>query len=343
MTVNELDTENAALRRKIMGYITSQAIFAMSTLGLADLLGDEPAAAVDLAAAAGADADALQRFLRVLAAEGLFVESPPGTFALTPMGGLLRSDVPGSLRHFCSLMAGEAYTAWSGAAHSLRTGGPAFDAVFGQPYFEWLAEHPAASARFDRAQAGLVVLRLRPLLNRDWTGVRTVVDVGAGNGQLLTSLLAEWTHLRGVLFDLPHVVAGAAHVLREAGLAARCRCVGGDFFRDMPTGGDVYVLAQILHDWDDDHAVAILRQCRGAMDADGRLLILEHVVHEDGQPHPAKMLDLHMLVMLGGRERTETAWRELLARGGFAAVDISHSARSSLIEARPDRTDMELV
>ncbi|MEU5881423.1 methyltransferase [Spirillospora sp. NPDC047279] len=326
---------NADVRRKIMGFIVSQAIHAVCELEIPERLAAGPATTAALAESAGADADALRRFLRVLAAEDLVTQEPGDTFALTPAGRLLCADEPGSLRHFAELMSGEAYVAWSRAAHSLRTGEAAFDAVYGSPYFDWLAGHPEEAEAFNRAQAGLVELRLLPLLEWSWGGAGTVVDVGGGNGVLMSALLAARPELKGVVFDLPHVVDEASRTLDAAGLGDRARCAGGDFFAGVPDGGDVYVLAQILHDWADDEAVAILRRCREAMPGDGVLLLLEQVVPEDGGPHPAKLLDLHMLVLLGGRERTAGEWEALLGRGGFGLAAAAQGPRSTLIEARP--------
>jgi len=326
---------NSLLRRKIMGYIVSQAIFAVTELDVVEHLDGEALEVEELARRVGADHDALRRFLRVLTAEGLFVEEPSSTFAVTPLGALLRRDTSGSLRHLVTLMAGEAYQAWSAATHSVRTGRPAFDVVFGKPMFDWLGDNQDASVVFNEAQAGLVALRLEPLLELDWTGVGTVIDVGGGNGRLLKVLLSRHAHLHGVLFDQPHVAQEAELSLGEGDLSTRCGVVGGDFFSAVPSGGDVYVLAQILHDWDDARAAQILRRCAQAMAPDARLLILEQVIPEDSAPHPAKLLDVHMLVLLGGRERSESTWRRLLAETGFQLVGIDHSARSSLIEARP--------
>lgn len=328
---------NTLLRRKIMGYIVSQAILSVNQLRVPDLLGDGRLPLPDLATAAGADVTALRRFLRVLAAEGLFAEVSPDVFELTPMGGLLRTDVPGSLSHLAELMAHEAYQAWSAAVHSLRTGKPGFDQVYGIPYFSWLAKNADAAEQFDRAQAGLVRLRLLPLLDRDWSGVRRVVDVGGGNGVLLATLLAKFPELTGVLFDRPHVLIGSEAVLANAGVADRVLLQGGDFFVGVPNGADVYVLSQILHDWDDDRAMVILRCCHEAMPASGRLLILEQVLPEALEPDPAVLLDLHMLVLLGGRERTEKDWRELLGRSGFTLNDLVRGPRSALIVATPER------
>ena len=326
---------NASLRRKIMGFIVAQAIHAVTEAGVVDQLAAGPRTVAELAGATGTNADALHRFLRALAGEGLFVEGPPNTFTLTEIGALLRTDAPGSLRHFSRLMVGEAYQVWELAGHSLRTGEAAYQVRFGAPLFEWLAEHPDKAAEFNAAQAGLVQLRLLPLLERDWTGVRTVVDVGGGNGTLLSELLPRHPHLSGILLDLPHVAEQAATRLAEAGLAERVRCQSGDFFTGVPAGADAYVLAQILHDWDDEQAGMILQGVRAAMPDHGRLLVLEQAVPEDGRPHPAKLLDLHMLVLLGGRERTESDWHALLGKAGFAVTAISQHARSCLIEAKP--------
>lgn len=319
-------TGYADVRRMIMGGVLAQAVHAVTELGVVDRLAAGPATAAALAADLGADEDALTRFLRALAAEGLFtVES--GKYALTPAGAELRSDVPGSLRHLSRLMTGEAYRVWELASLSLRTGGPAFETMFGAPLFDWLAARPDRQAEFAEAQAGLVRARLRPLVERSWAGVGHVVDVGGGNGMLLSALLAANPGLRGTVFDRPGVVPA-----EEPG---RCRFVGGDFFTAVPPGGDVYVLAQILHDWDDERATRILRRCRAAMSGEARLLVLEQVVPEDGGPHPAHLLDLHMLVLLGGRERTEGDWRRLLAAGGFAVREVTHGERSSVLEAVP--------
>jgi hypothetical protein len=323
------------LRHKLMGFLLSQAIVAVAELGVADELAHGPRSAGDLAGAVGADPDALRRFLRTLAGEGLFVEQPPGTFGLTEMGQLLRADQPGSLRHFATLMTDEAYDAWGQARYSLRTGRPAFPKVFGEPLFDWLAGNPEAAARFNGGQAGLVELRMQPLLERDWAGVSTVVDIGGGNGALLRALLNRYPGLNGVLLDMPGVAAEAERMLDGTALAGRMRCVGGDFRAAVPAGGDVYVLAQILHDWDDEQATAILRRCRQAMPAQASLLILEQILPEGNRPDPAKLLDLHMLVMLGGRERAITEWRDLLAASQFAVSSVTRHSRSCLIEARP--------
>lgn len=325
---------NECLRGKIMGYLVSRSIAAVCELGIPDRLADGPVPASTLAPAVGAHPGALSRFLRVLAAEGLFDEVEPDVFALTPLGALLRADTPGSLRHLVELMGGEAYEVWGAAEHSLRTGDAAFPQVHGQPYFEWLAAHPDAALRFDEGQAGLVELRQIPLLDRDWSGMTTVVDVGGGNGALMCRLLAGNPHLSGTVFDRPQVVAAAAPALAGFGVTGRSSVAEGDFFDRVPPGADAYVLSQILHDWPDREAARILHTCREAMHARSRLLLVEQVLPEGAGSSAAALLDLHMLVLLGGQERTRAQWEHLLSQAGFRLESVTEGPRSSVLEAR---------
>ncbi|MDV7353442.1 methyltransferase [Rhodococcus oxybenzonivorans] len=326
---------NNRVRKQIMGYIVSQAIAAVCELGVPDKLSNGSRSLPDLATSVGADADALGRFMRVLVAEGLFMEEAAGRFALTEAGELLRVDTPGSLRHLVGLMSKEAYTVWGHSLHSVRTGKESFTEAFGRPYFEWLSDNPSASDEFDRCQAGLVEVRLLPLLNRDWAKTTTVVDIGGGAGTLIETLLGSHPHLRGTVFDLPHVVAESASKFCSADIGDRTTVVGGNFFEEVPQNGDVYVLSQILHDWDDESAGKILGNCRRAISGNGRLLIVEQVLPEVATAHPMALLDLHMLVLLGGRERTATEWRRLLSGHGFTLESITPGPRSSVIESVP--------
>lgn len=329
-------TLNHRLRLKIMGYIISQAIWTAAELDIASKLADGPLTAAQLAVAVGAEPDALGRVMATLTAESLFTEDECGRYSLTRLGELLRGDVPGSLRHFSLQMGAEAYLAWSGALQSVRTGQPAFKQVFGAPYFDWLAAHPETEARFTRLQSDLVIRRLEPLRAISWPPHGFVVDVGAGDGTLLVELLAGRPGLTGIAMDLRHVADAARLQVAQAGLADRIRCVGGDFFHAIPGGGDYYILAEILHDWGDDDAAAILRQCRKAIPSHGRLLLLEQVIPDGQGQHPVRLLDLHMLIMLGGRERTREQWRALLKRSGFNLESVTAAERSCLLQATPD-------
>jgi len=212
------------------------------------------------------------------------------------------------------------------------TGEPAFDQVYGSGFFDFLAEHPDTSGTFDRAMAAGSQGRVADLLSYDWTGIERVADIGGGNGAALGVVLASNPHLRGVLFDLPTAVVAADEVLRDAGVLDRCDIVGGDFFTDSLPPADVYVLSQILHDWNDERASAILRNCRRTLADDGRLLLVEGIVPDGPEPDFGKLFDLHMLVLVGGKERTESEWRALLAQERFEFRQVTPDG---LIEARP--------
>jgi SAM-dependent methyltransferase len=232
-------------------------------------------------------------------------------------------------------MGAAPYRAWGEALYSFRTGRPAFEQVYGEPYFDYLAAHPEAGDVFDRAMAGGAQARVTALRGYDWSGVSTVADIGGGTGSLLTSLLTEHQTLRGVSFDLPHVAAKAADSFAAAGLAGRSEALGGDFFTDALPRADAYVLSSILHDWDDEHGLAILRNCRRSLPDHGRLLLLEHVVPPGSAPSWSKHLDLHMLILLGGKERTEAEWRLLLGETRFRLVRVEPGAGTDLLEAVP--------
>jgi O-methyltransferase domain/Dimerisation domain len=319
----------------INGYMVTQAVGAVAELGIADLLAAGTRSVDDLAATVGVDRDALHRLLRALASCGVFVGDLDGGFALTEVGELLRSDLDGSLSPYACMMAGAHYRTWAHVLDSVRSGVPAFERIHGKEYFEWLSDEPAEAEQFERAMAGTAAYRAPVLLDYAWSAVTTVVDVGGGNGALLTALLTRFPTLRGILFELSDALNDALRRFARAGISDRTLALRGDFFDTVPPSADRYVLAYVLHDWDDADAVRILRSCRRAMPAHGRLLILEHVVPTGNAPHPAKLLDLHMLVMVGGRERTERQWRELLAAADFALSAIKASDRACLIEAWP--------
>jgi hypothetical protein len=217
----------------------------------------------------------------------------------------------------------------------VRTGEPAAETVFGRPFFEYLATDPEASEVFNRAMAGGTRARVAAALEYDWGRASVVADIGGGNGSLLSAMLGAQSQLRGVVFDLPHVVAEARPIIEDAGLSERCELVGGDFFADTLPSADTYLLAQILHDWDDERAVAILRNCRRSIAEDGRLLVLEQVLPEGDEPSYAKVIDLIMLTVVGGRERTQAEWDSLLRAGGFELVEVTMRPAASLIAAAP--------
>ncbi len=327
----------ATLLQMMTGYWVSQALHVAAKLGIADLLANGPVDCEDLAAATDTHAPSLQRVLRALASVGVFTEVSPGSFALTPLAELLRSETPGSMRALAIMYAEEQYRAWGELLHSVRTGEMAFDHQFGMGYFEYLAQHPEADRVFNEAMTGWTHQLVGAVVDAyDFSPFKTVVDVGGGYGALLAAILRSNPSTWGILFEQPHVVASAEEQLAAAEVADRCTFVGGDFFAAVPSGGDAYVLSQILHDWDDERCVAILGQCRRAMPDHGKLLVVELVLPEGDEPFLGKWLDLHMLVLLGGRERTAAEYDTLFRAAGFKLARVVPTPPGpSVVEAIP--------
>ena len=327
-----------ALAHMLAGAWLAQALAVTAKLGVADLLAAGPKTPAEIGTATGTQAAAMHRVLRALAGAGVFAEDESGRFGLTPLAGPLRSDAADSIRSY-AVMSGERWVWQSFGAleHSLRTGAPAFDHVFGAPLFDFYAAHPDAARvsaeglkSVGRGQDAAVTAAY------DFTGAGTVVDVGGGQGGLLAAILTAHPQVRGVLFDLPHVAVMARQNLEAAGLSARCRVVEGDFFMKVPALGDFYLLRKVIHDWDDERALSILRTCRSVMTEGSRLLLLEMVVPAGNTPAYAKLLDLLMLVYAGGRERTEAEYRDLLKSARFSVSRIVTTASAvSIIEATP--------
>ena len=314
----------AAVSQLATGYWVSQAVRAMAVLDLADHLASGPRTVDDLAEETGAHAPSLARLLRTLGVLGLCERDDAGRVRLTALGDAMRSDVPDSARAFVLFITAPwVERGWEELPHAVRTGEPTFPRVHGVGFWDYLAAHPEDGALFDAAMSGGASARAEALRAvRDLSSVGTVVDVGGGQGRLLATLLAAVPGLRGVLVDRPEVVAGADAVLRAAGVADRCEIVGGDFFTAVPPGGDVYVLAQIVHDWPDAEALAILRACHRAMAPGARLWIVEQVIQPGDAYDRGKLLDLLMLVLFGAQERTAEEYRALLEAAGFGQIAV---------------------
>ena len=326
-----------ALIQMLTGYWVSQALYVAAKLGVADLLVDGPRSVEDLAKATLTDPPSLRRVLRALASSGVFTEAGPGVFALTPLAGLLRTGTADSMNALAMMYAEEQYSAWGNVLHSVRTGEPAFDHKFGMSYFSYLAQHPEADAVFNEAMTGWTMQLVSAVVDTyDFSPFKTVIDVGGSYGTLLAGILRSNQTAQGILFDQPHVVTAAKEHLAQANLAARCQTVGGDFFVEVPAGGDAYVLAQILHDWTDERCGVILRHCRRAMHAHAKLLVIELVLPDGEKPFFGKWLDLHMLVLAGARERTASEYAGLLRAAGFELTSVTATrAGPSVVEAIP--------
>jgi hypothetical protein len=319
------------LAGQIMGFMVSQAVYVAAKLRIADMLADGPRPATELADASGVHPEALYRLLRMLAGHGVFLEDADGGFANSERSELLR-DAPGSFREFALVFGEEFYPAFGRLEGAIETGEPSFDAAFGATYEEYLTANPAARARFNRFMATGKEALAELVAARPWRGDETVVDVGGGNGALALALLERRPGLRGIVFDLPEVAAEAEERIRTAGLADRCRAVGGSFFAEVPAGGNVYVLSRILHGWDDERAGTILAGIRRAA-PDASLLIVDGVVAPPNEPGE-KLLDLLMLT-LGGRERTEDEWRALLSDADYELLRLSATPFGAMLDAAP--------
>jgi hypothetical protein len=322
------------------GYLTTQLLYVAAKLGLAEALSDGPRTGDDVAAEVGANPGAVHRVMRGLAAEGVLDELPDGRFGLTALGDCLRDGVPGSLRG-AILARGDLYfRAAAGLLDAVREGGAAFDRAYGASLFDYLGQHPDRS----RAFQGSMIDRSRReaadvVASYDFGSFGRLVDVGGGTGILLAAILEATPGLRGVLFDRPQVVEQARGQLGATAAADRCDFVAGDFFVSVPDGGDAYLLSRIVHDWNDEAAARILASCRRAMPAGATLLLVEAVLPERARERPeAIRMDLHMLVLLHGRERTEAEFERLLATAGFAltrVVPTASPAGIGVIEATP--------
>jgi SAM-dependent methyltransferase len=319
------------------GYWISQAIYVAATLGLADYFSEGSCSSTELAVATGAHAPSLHRLLRALASVGIFTEAGPGHFALSPLAALLRANTPDSMRALAITYNEEQYRAWGDLLYSVQSGQPAFQHQFGMGPFEYFALHPEADRVFNEAMIGWTNQLADAVASTyDFSPFRTVVDVGGGYGTLLAAIVRRHRQMLGILFDLPHVVADAEEPLANAGVADRCTRIGGDFFAEVPPGGDAYLLAQILHDWDDERSVDILKQCRRAMPPHAKLLVIELVLPPGKEASFGKWLDLHMLVVTGGRERTAAEYDALFRPAGLALASVIPTPPGpSIVEAVP--------
>ena len=311
------------LDQMITGYWISQAIYAAAKFGIADHLKDGPKMVGELAVDTSTNPDALYRLLRALASVGIFTEDESRRFSLTPLAEPLRSDVAGSKRALALMCGDEQFRAWGEIDYSVRTGKIAFDKVFGKPVFNYLEEHPDKARIFDAAMVGVHGRESSAVLNAcDFSGIGVIADIGGGNGSQITEILMKHQRMKGILFDLPHVIERAKERIHASGLLDRCQLVSGSFFDALPEGADAYILRHIIHDWDEEKCLTILRNCHRAMPNASKLLVIESVIPSGNEPFHGKFLDLHMLLIPGGKERTENEYRTLFERASFELTRI---------------------
>jgi hypothetical protein len=319
----------------IWGFMASQALHAASRLAVFDVVRDVPKTARQIAEQSAAREPELLRLLRYLTAIGFLIEDGEGRFSSTPLGALLQSDHPQSLRPM-ALMYGEPFwwRPWGGLYETVKDGKPAFDRIYGEGLFDYLAHTPADAATFNECMTSGTAVDLRAILAAyDFSDLSRIVDVAGGHGALLVAILDRYPECSGVLCDMPSVIAEAAGLLTSP-VRSRCELIGADIFESVPAGGDAYILKRILHDWSDDDSVRILRNCRHAMVPSGRVLVIEQVIQPSNQPDAAKWMDLNMLVMARGRERTPEEFGALYERAGLRLSRVLAAGRFSIVEGR---------
>lgn len=328
------------LRSLVTAFRISAALSVAADLGVSDQLAAGPRTVADLAARVAADTDTLHRLLRALATVGVYAEQQDGSFANTPLSEGLRSDVPGSMRPLARTLTDRAlWAAWGHLGHSVRTGDTAFKALHGMDVWTHREGLPEQNAIFNDNMAALSSLVADAVAAAyDFSGLSSVVDVGGGKGVLLEAVLAQHAHLIGTVFDLEHAVADAPPPGASGSVASRWAAVSGSFFETVPAA-DAYLLKSILHDWADDPCVDILQTCRRALNESGVVLVVETILDRPGHEVETAFSDLNMLVLPGGRERSEREYAALFDTAGLRLTDVVHtSTRMSILEARKQRS-----
>jgi hypothetical protein len=328
---------HAQLIQMSTGAWVTSLLWAAAEIGLADQLG-EPKSAAEIAPGLGLRAPALHRLMRTLASLGVLTQRAESRFALTPLGEAMKSGAPGSARATLRTFGGAAFTrGFENILWSLQTGKTGFEKAHGMPAFDFLAAHPEQAALFSETMVGFHGSEPPAVAAAyDFSAFETVVDVGGATGNMLAHVLRKYEKPSGVLFDLPHVVAEAPAFLEQQGVAERVTIKSGSFFDSVPAGGDAYVLSHIIHDWSEEQCLTILGHCRKAMKPQSRLLIVEMVLPADDTPHPGKLLDMVMMVLPGGQERTEAEYAPLLAKAGFKLSRVVPTESAvSVVEALP--------
>jgi hypothetical protein len=320
-----------------MAHWVSHIVYVAAKLSLADHLAKGAMDAEQVAGLTATDAASVYRLMRTLASLGILAEDSAHRFALTPLGEALKTGAPGSARATILTMASDWWMRGFGQLlYSVQTGKPGFEKHLGMPIFDWLAKHPEEASMFSETMVGFHGAEPPAVAaGYDFSGMKTIVDVGGATGNLLAAVLGKHAGARGILYDLPHVVRDAPALIKARGLSDRVTIQSGSFFDSVPAGGDAYLLSHIIHDWSEAQCLTILANCRRAMSPASRMLIIEMVLPEGNTPHPGKLLDLMMLVGPGGRERTETEYGALLGKAGMRLERVVPTESAvSVVEAK---------
>ncbi|MBV9388849.1 MAG: hypothetical protein JOZ78_20695 [Chroococcidiopsidaceae cyanobacterium CP_BM_ER_R8_30] len=326
----------AVMMQMASGYWITQLIYAAAKLGIADLLKDGPKSCEEIAAATGTKAKPVYRVLRTLAGAGVFAETEPGYFTLTPLAASLQSSVSGSMRAMAVFFGEEQYQAWGEILYSLRTGKSSFEHMYGVPMFKYFVDNPEPGEIYEEAMTSVSAAEKAEILKSyDFSYIKKLVEVGGGHGSFISSILKANPTMQGVLFDQPYVIEGAKDFIKEQGLTDRCELVAGNFYESVPAGGDAYSLKHVLHGCSDEQSITILKNCHSAMVEHGKLLIVERIVGSGPDSFLAKFLDVNMMMLVtGGCERTEIEYRKIIEASGFEVIKVVPSkAGVSVIES----------
>lgn len=333
---NQLPPPPAQMMQMITGFWTSCCIYTAAKLNIADHLKDGPQTANQLAESTHSHAPSLHRVLRALSSVGVFKENDQQQYELTPLGNTLQADVPGSMKAMAIAQLGDHFNAWGNLVYSVKTGKISFDNIEGMSVWKYYETHPDEGVNFMKAMSGLtgaVIMNVLP--EYDFTAFKTIIDVGGGNGALLMAVLDKAPNAKGIVFDEEYVVAETKKILAQKGYTNRCETAAGSFFDFIPANADAYIMKMVLHDWNDEQSLQILKNFNKAMKQGSKLLVLESVIPEGNEPHPGKFMDINMLAMTGGMERTEKEFASLFAKAGLklSRVIHTHTPLFSIVEA----------
>jgi ubiquinone/menaquinone biosynthesis C-methylase UbiE len=306
------------LNQMLFGFVLTKAIHVAAKLNIADIIGSQgPMTGAELAKQSGADAESVSRLLRALASAGIFSIGESGKYSLTPLAESLKEDNPESIKAMALVLGDMLYKAYDELLFSVKTGDNGFTKALGVPVFQYLTNNAETGKLFDRMMTDIHGGETQPMVDTyDFSAFNTVVDIGGGNGEVISSVLNKNAGVKGILFDLPEVIDRARNNMSASGLSNRCELVSGNFFDSVVKGGDAYIMRHILHDWSDDDAVTILTNCRKSMNAGGKVLVVEAVIQEGNEPSPFKLLDLTML-LIGGKERTKSQFENIFSKAGL--------------------------
>ena len=306
------------LNQILFGFVLTKAIYVAAKLNFADIIGARgPMTSAELAKQSGADDESVSRLLRGLASAGIFSIDDNGKYSMTPLAESLKDDNPESIKAMALVLGDTFYKAYDELLFSVKTGENGFKKALGVPVFQYLTDNAETGKHFDRMMTDIHGGETQPMMETyDFSAFKTVVDIGGGNGEVISAILNKHAAVKGILFDLPEVIDRARNNVSASGLTDRCQLVSGNFFDSVVKGGDAYIMRHILHDWSDNDAITILTNCRKSMNAGGKVLVVEAVIQEGNEPSPFKLLDLTML-LIGGKERTKSQFENIFSKAGL--------------------------